>query len=155
MWDVTWVDSGMKSIAMRMSAATARSIELTAAMLAVCAAMAVPQRVSAQDTELPGLSIELIDPKAFRVCADPRNMPFSAENLSGFENKIADLFAKKLGKSIGYTWYPGSPGFVRNTLGAYKCDVIMGMPQGDDIVQVTNPYYHTAYALVSKAGSDL
>jgi len=74
----------MKSIAMRMSAASARSIEVTAAaMLAVFAAMAVPQRLSAQDTELPGLSIELIDPKAFRVCADPRNMPFSAENLGG------------------------------------------------------------------------
>jgi quinoprotein dehydrogenase-associated probable ABC transporter substrate-binding protein len=128
---------------------------MTAAILAAFAGMVVPERLFAQDTELPGLSIELIDPKAFRVCADPRNMPFSAENLGGFENKIADLFAKKLGKTISYTWYPGSPGFVRNTLGAYKCDVIMGMPQGDEIVQVTNPYYHTAYALVFKAGNGL
>jgi quinoprotein dehydrogenase-associated probable ABC transporter substrate-binding protein len=44
---------------------------------------------------------------------------------------------------------------VRNTLGAYKCDVIMGVPQGFDLVQVTNPYYRTAYALVFKTGSGL
>jgi quinoprotein dehydrogenase-associated probable ABC transporter substrate-binding protein len=44
---------------------------------------------------------------------------------------------------------------VRNTLGAYKCDVIMGVPQGFDLVQVTNPYYRTVYALVFKTGSGL
>src|SRR5262245_34876811 len=102
-----------------------------------------------------GPSIELIDPNVLRVCADPHNMPFSTERGEGFENRIADLLAKKLGKGINYTWYPGSPGFVRNTLAAYKCDVVIGMPQGADLVQVTNPYYHTTYALVSKPGSDL
>jgi quinoprotein dehydrogenase-associated probable ABC transporter substrate-binding protein len=44
---------------------------------------------------------------------------------------------------------------VRNTLAAHKCDVMMGIPQGDDLVQVTNPYYRTAYALVFKQGHDL
>ena len=44
---------------------------------------------------------------------------------------------------------------MRNTLGAYKCDVIMGFPQGDDLVQITNPYYRTVYALVFKTGSGL
>jgi quinoprotein dehydrogenase-associated probable ABC transporter substrate-binding protein len=100
-------------------------------------------------------SIELIDPKVLRVCDDPRNMPFSMEDGSGFENKLAELFAKQLNKSIAYAWYPGSTGFVRNTLGAYKCDVIMGIPQGDDLVQVTNPYYRTTYALVFKPGTGL
>jgi quinoprotein dehydrogenase-associated probable ABC transporter substrate-binding protein len=107
----------------------------------------------AQVNESGDLSIELIDPKVLRVCADPRNMPFSNEKGEGFENKIADLFAGKLGKSVGYTFYPQAPGFVRNTLGAYKCDVIMGYPQGNDIVQSTNPYYRTAYALVSRPGT--
>src|SRR5262245_44153810 len=102
-----------------------------------------------------GPSIELIDPNVLRVCSDPHNIPFSTERGEGFENRIAELVARKLGKSIGYTWYPNSPGFVRNTLAAFKCDVVMGMPQGSDVVQVTNPYYHTAYALVSKPGSDL
>jgi quinoprotein dehydrogenase-associated probable ABC transporter substrate-binding protein len=44
---------------------------------------------------------------------------------------------------------------VSKTLALYKCDIIMGMPQGDDIVQVTNPYYHTAYTLVFKPGHGL
>lgn len=105
--------------------------------------------------ESPQLSIELIDPKVFRTCADPHDMPFSTAQKDGFENRIADLLAHKLGKSLDYTWYPDSVGFVRNTLAAYKCDVIMGMPQGNDLVQVTNPYYRTAYALIAKSGHGL
>ena len=103
----------------------------------------------------PQTSIELIDPKTLRVCADPHNMPFSTDKGEGFENKLAELIAAKLAKDLAYTWYPQAPGFVRNTLAAYKCDVLMGVPQGDDLVQVTNPYYRTAYALVFKAISDL
>ncbi|WP_156964636.1 quinoprotein dehydrogenase-associated putative ABC transporter substrate-binding protein [Methylocapsa aurea] len=100
-------------------------------------------------------SIELVDPKVLRVCADPRNLPFSNEAGEGFENKLAELFAQKLGKTLAYSYYPGSTGFVRNTLNAHRCDVVMGMPQGDDVVQGTNPYYRTAYALVAKRGSGL
>ncbi|MGH6855616.1 MAG: substrate-binding domain-containing protein [Aestuariivirga sp.] len=100
-------------------------------------------------------STELVDPKVLRVCADPRDLPFSNEAGDGFENKIAALLAHKLGKPLAYEYYPGSSGFVRNTLNAHRCDVIMGMPQGDDIVQGTNPYYRTSYALVSKQGAGL
>ena len=100
-------------------------------------------------------SIELIDPKVLRVCADPRDLPFSNQSGEGFENKLAEFLAQKLGKTLSYEFYPGATGFVRNTLNAHKCDVIMGMPQGDDIVQGTNPYYRTTYALVSKPGSGL
>jgi quinoprotein dehydrogenase-associated probable ABC transporter substrate-binding protein len=114
-----------------------------------------PGKLSAQGLERPELSIELIDPKVLRVCADPHNMPLSTDHGEGFENKLAELFADKLGKRVAYTWYPQAPGFVRNTLGAHKCDVMMGIPQGDDLVQVTNPYYRTAYALVFKQGHDL
>src|SRR3974377_342707 len=90
-----------------------------------------------------------------RVCADPHNMPFSTDKGEGLENKLAESFAAQLGKDLAYTWYPQAPGFVRNTLAAYKCDVLMGVPQGDDLVAVTNPYYRTADALVFKATSDL
>jgi quinoprotein dehydrogenase-associated probable ABC transporter substrate-binding protein len=101
------------------------------------------------------LSLELIDPNVLRVCADPGNMPFSNEKQEGFENKIAELFAQKLGKTLAYTWFPQVTGFVRNTLGAHKCDVIIGFVQGDELVQNTNPYYRTAYALVFKSGGSL
>ena len=107
------------------------------------------------DNEGLDLSIELVDPKVLRVCADPRNLPFSNEKGEGFENKLAELLASKLQKKIDYMYFPQATGFVRMTLGAHRCDVIMGFPQGDDLVQGTNPYYRTAYALVSKQNSGL
>ena len=124
---------------------------------AVCAAVAWPpgKLLAQQILERPQSSLELIDPKVLRVCADPHNMPFSTESGEGIENKIAALLADKLGKGLTYAWYPQATGFVRNTLAAHKCDVIMGAPQGDDLVQVTNPYYRTAYALVYKRGNGL
>jgi quinoprotein dehydrogenase-associated probable ABC transporter substrate-binding protein len=103
----------------------------------------------------PDLSIELVDPKVLRVCADPRNLPFSNEKGEGFENKLAEFFADKLQKKLDYMYFPQATGFVRMTLGAHRCDVIMGFPQGDDLVQGTNPYYRTAYALIAKQGSGL
>ena len=99
---------------------------------------------------------ELVDPKVLRVCADPNNLPFSNEKGEGFENVIVELLAAKLDKRLSYVWYPQAIGFVpRNTLGAHRCDVIPGFPQGDELVQSTNPYYRTAYALVVRPGAGL
>jgi mxaJ protein len=108
----------------------------------------------AQDTSL-GESVELIDPKVLRVCADPNNLPYTNEKEEGFENRLAEFLAKKLGKSVSYTYFPMATGFVRMTLGAYKCDVILGYPQGDELVQNTNAYYRTSYALIYKPGNGL
>jgi quinoprotein dehydrogenase-associated probable ABC transporter substrate-binding protein len=90
-----------------------------------------------------------------RVCADPRNLPLSNDKGVGFENKLAELLAEKLQKKVDYTFFPQASGFVRMTLAAHRCDLIMGAPQGDDLVQGTNPYYRTAYAMVTKHGSGL
>lgn len=130
-----------------------RAVVIVSALAA--APLFVHSASRAQVNESGDLSIELIDPKVLRVCADPRNLPFSNQNGEGFENKLAELVAQKLGKSLSYAWYPQAPGFVRNTLGAYKCDVIMGYPQGNDLVQSTNPYYRTAYALMFRPASGL
>jgi quinoprotein dehydrogenase-associated probable ABC transporter substrate-binding protein len=100
-------------------------------------------------------TLELVDPNVFRACGDPRNLPFSNDKGEGFENKLAELFAAKLGKKLSYTYFPQATGFVRMTLGSYRCDIIMGFPQGDDQAQVTVPYYRTTYALVFKPGSGL
>lgn len=103
----------------------------------------------------PGAAAELVDPKTFRVCADPRNLPFSNEAGEGFENKLAELIAARLGEPVSYTYYPQVIGFVRNTLNALRCDVMMGTAVGDDLVQTTNAYYRTTYALVFKPGNGL
>src|SRR6201990_847717 len=132
------------------------SRRLTIALLAIVALIVGHGRAHAQsDNEGPDLSIELVDPKVLRVCADPRNLPFSNEKGEGFENKLAELFAEKLQKKLDYMYFPQATGFVRVTLGSHRCDVILGFPQGDDLAQGTNPYYSTAYALIAKQGSGL
>ena len=128
---------------------------LAIATLAVLAVFLGRDDARAQIKETGDLSIELVDPKVLRVCADPHNLPFSNDKGEGFENKLAELFAEKLNKKLDYMYFPQATGFVRMTLGAHRCDVIMGFPQGDDLVQGTNPYYRTAYALVVKRGSGL
>ncbi len=103
-----------------------------------------------------GAAGELVDPEVLRVCADPSNMPFTDESGEGFENKLAELVANKTGrKSVAYTWFPTATGFVRNTLSANRCDVIMGYAQGDELVQNTNAYYRSTYVLAFKKGSGL
>ncbi|MFI3190556.1 ABC transporter substrate-binding protein [Crenothrix sp. D3] len=99
----------------------------------------------------------------FKVCADPLNPPYSTQKQDGFENKIADLFAKKLGQSVEYTWFAQRIGFIRNTLNApvnerevdsknFKCDVVMGVPDGDDLTLTTKPYYQSTYVLLIAKG---
>ena len=87
---------------------------VTLALLIPCAA-ALAQGPAGAD-----LSIELIDPKVLRVCADPHNMPFSNEKGEGIENKLAELFADKLQKKLDYVYFPQATGFVRMTLGAHR-----------------------------------
>ena len=91
---------------------------------------------------------EVIDRSALRVCADPANLPFSNRAGEGFKNKIAELLAAELGVPVQYTWFPQAIGFVRNTLKARKCDLVIGISLGFELLQNTNPYYRSAYSLV-------
>jgi len=89
-----------------------------------------------------------------RVCQDPNNLPFSNLRGEGFENRIAELFASKLGWKLEYFSFPQRMGFIRNTLRfklpgeQYPCDIVMGVPAQYDQVSPTRPYYHSTYALV-------
>src|SRR5262244_359499 len=90
---------------------------------------------------------EIVDRSELKVCADPNNLPFSDEKKEGFENKIAELIGAELGLNVDYTWFPQVIGFVRNTLRAHLCDLVMGTVAGDEIMQTTNPYYFTTYVM--------
>jgi len=90
-----------------------------------------------------------------RVCADPSNLPFSNNKLEGFENKIIEKIADKLELEVRYTWFPQTVGFVRNTLRMRDCDLISGITTTSELVQNTNPYYHSAYVMVYKTDSDI
>jgi quinoprotein dehydrogenase-associated probable ABC transporter substrate-binding protein len=119
---------------------------------AVGAAAAALIGFSAAVSPAAAQTAEAIDRSALRVCADPNNLPFSNEKGEGFENKIAELLAAELGVPVRYTWYPDSVGFIRNTLSAYKCDLIIGTVSGNDLLQNTNPYYRSIYCLVHRQG---
>jgi mxaJ protein len=85
------------------------------------------------------------------VCADPNNLPFSNSAGEGFENKIASLLGRELGLPVEYTWVPQARGFVRKTLNAGACDVIMGVPSDYGPLRTTKPYYRSSYSLVYRA----
>jgi quinoprotein dehydrogenase-associated probable ABC transporter substrate-binding protein len=100
--------------------------------------------------------------RVLRVCSDPNNLPFSNRAGEGFENKIAELFARELGWKLEYTWFPQRMGFIRNTLRArepnsnrFKCDLVMGVPVGFELAATTQPYYRSVYALAYLKGNGL
>ncbi|WP_089229698.1 substrate-binding domain-containing protein [Tistlia consotensis] len=111
--------------------------------------LAAAQPAAAQSTS------ETVDHTALRVCADPGNLPFSNQKGEGYENRIAELLGKALGEPVHYTWYPQATGFVRNTLKARRCDLVMGVSLGFELLQNTNPYYRSSYVLVYRSDSGL
>jgi quinoprotein dehydrogenase-associated probable ABC transporter substrate-binding protein len=90
---------------------------------------------------------DTVDRSELKVCADPSNLPYSDEKKEGFENKIAELIGGELGLKVDYAWFPQIIGFVRTTLRAHLCDLVMGTVAGDEIMQTTNPYYFTTYVM--------
>ncbi len=90
-----------------------------------------------------------------RVCADPNNLPFSNQRGEGLENRLAELLARELKTSVSYVWWAQRRGFIRNTLAAGQCDVVMGVPSDLPAVLTTRPYYRSRYVFVSRADRNL
>lgn len=89
-----------------------------------------------------------------RVCSDPNNLPFSNARGEGFENRIAELVARDLGRQLEYVWIPQRRGFLREGLNAGRCDLIVGTPKLDPLL-ATEPYYRSTYVFVSRADRGL
>ena len=85
-----------------------------------------------------------------RVCADPNNLPFSNAREEGFENRIAALLAEDMHARLRYTWWAQRRGFLRNTLNARECDVVIGLPTRIEMARTTTPYYRSSYAFVTR-----
>jgi quinoprotein dehydrogenase-associated probable ABC transporter substrate-binding protein len=102
-----------------------------------------------------GQNPDIAERKVLKVCADPNNLPFSDEKKEGFENKIAELLGTAHGLKVEYTWFPQTIGFVRNTLRAYRCDLVIGTVAGDESMQTTNPYYFTTYVMLYRSDKGL
>ena len=95
------------------------------------------------------------EPESLRVCADPNNMPFSNSAEEGFENRIAQLVARELGARVEYTWWAQRRGFLRSTVNAGVCDLVIGIPSGMEMVRRTRPYYRSGYVFVTRADRGL
>jgi mxaJ protein len=89
-------------------------------------------------------------PGTLRFCADPDDMPASDEKREGFANKIADLIAKDLDDTVAYAWWPSRRGYIRNTLRANECDVVIDIPEEYDLIAPTKPYYRSVYVIVTR-----
>ena len=121
--------------------------------LTLAAAAAVPMGFAAFAADAP--KADLVNRKELRVCADPADLPSSNEKGEGYENKIANILGDELKLPVSYTWFPRSMGFVKMTLAAKKCDIILSAGQGEDLVLNTNAYMRTTSVLVYKAGTGL
>ena len=109
-----------------------------------------------QDREdgLPGMPYRTPTDKEFRVCADPENLPYSNQKGEGFENKIAEVLAKDLGKELTYEFWLDRQGYLRNTINAQRCDVIIGMGSDVDTLRTSKPYYRSGYVFVYRKSSN-
>lgn len=107
------------------------------------------------DVYAAGSSRQALTTTILRVCSDPSNLPFSNDKLEGFENKIIALIAERLDLEVQYTWFPQTIGFVRNTLRVRDCDLISGITTTSELVQNTNPYYHSAYVMAYRKDSGI
>lgn len=96
------------------------------------------------------LPAALANSSELRVCADPNNLPFSNKDEEGFENKIVDVVARDLGKTVTYVWWAQRRGFIRNTLDAKLCDLVPGIPVNLERLRATKPYYRSAYVFVTR-----
>jgi mxaJ protein len=85
-----------------------------------------------------------------RVCANPNDLPFSNAKGEGFENRLAEIVAHDLSEKVAYIWTNEHEHFIRKTINARKCDVLMGVPVGFDEVETTASYYMSGYVFVSR-----
>lgn len=83
-----------------------------------------------------------------RICADPNNLPFSNERQQGLENRLAQVLGREMHKPVVYVWWSERVRFVRQTLQAGRCDLILGLPEHTEGVLTTKPYYRSGYVFV-------
>src|SRR6185437_2129813 len=145
---------GQGGRAVRIRAAEGGRFAVNALRRTLLFALCAPTIALAQatHTQYPGKK-PATEGAQLRVCADPNNLPFSNRAGQGFENELAGMLAKSMGKTVSYTWAAQQKQFLRDTLDAGKCDVVIGLPTDDHAygVLTTHPYYRSTYALVYRA----
>ncbi len=93
--------------------------------------------------------------KPLKVCAAEDEMPYSNKAGEGFENKLAELVGKALGRKVEYLYWSDPRYYLRDTLDKGLCDVVMGVDKGDPRVLTTQSYYRSGYVFISRESDDL
>lgn len=122
-------------------------------MLCSLAVIAAEDAPLDMNTGRPGEALRVDDGTEFKVCADPDLLPYSNSKEEGFENKIAAVLAKDLGKKLTFQFWYDRMGFMRNTINAYRCDVIMGTTSDNDALRTSKPYYRAGHVFVYRKDS--
>lgn len=88
-------------------------------------------------------------------CADPGNMPLSNNRAEGFQNKIAEAVAAKMGARVRYFWRPFfERGLTRETFDNHECEIIIELPYGYEHVLTSIPIYRSTYVFATHADAD-
>ena len=145
--------SAPSTFATASAVAAPRVLVLSGVCVLACAfaAAAAPQAdPSPGQAAAPPVNSEL------RICASANQLPYSVKDGSGFENKIAAIVAKAMGREPVFV-FADKPAIylVRDWLDKKKCDVVIGLDAGDQRVLTTRPYYRASYVFVSRTDRGL
>jgi mxaJ protein len=141
-----------------------KNMKQASLLASMVAALAITANISyAEEAVVPSVDLNsgrggeaqrVDDGTEFKVCADPENMPYSNAKGEGFENKIAELLAQDLGLKLSYLFWYDRMGFLRNTLNAKRCDVVMGTTPDNDALRTSKPYYRSGHVFVWRKESN-
>ncbi len=112
---------------------------LGAASFVVCATTAAKQ---------PG-------PNALRVCSAASELPYSDKQQAGFENRVAEIVATRLHRGLEHVWWQDPRYYIRDSLDAGQCDLVVGIDSEDTRVLTTSPYYRSGYAFIYRTDRGL
>lgn len=141
-----------------------KNMKQASLLASMVTALAITANISyAEETVVPSVDLNsgrggeaqrVDDGTELKVCADPENMPYSNAKGEGFENKIAELLAQDLGLKLSYLFWYDRMGFLRNTLNAKRCDVVMGTTPDNDALRTSKPYYRSGHVFVWRKESN-
>lgn len=100
---------------------------------------------------LCALSLHASAVDTLKLCAAEDELPYANAKGQGFEDRIAEIIASKLGMTLERVGYSDPRHVVRELLDKGKCDVMIGTDTGDPRVATTPAYYRSSYVFVTRA----
>ncbi|MDP0927064.1 methanol oxidation system protein MoxJ [Paracoccus onubensis] len=101
---------------------------------------------TAQEADAP-----VDDDQTLRICASTKDAPYSTEDGTGFENRIAEVLADETGMKLDLVMIDNDAIYLfRDGIEKDLCDVLVGVDAGDERLLTSEPYYRSGYAFISR-----